>query len=162
MRANYGGTELPTALEFVFEPRQPGILIMVFVLTDGEVCTTCFVWITFLSRIRRFILGTRPSLLWQTLSHVPALKRLYVSSVSVSVTTSPPLLSKALHAPEMAKAFLPSRTSIEDKCTILLRAVFPCIKNVTIDWGNPGRMRGPIPIHLSDSVHVGFESFSGV
>jgi hypothetical protein len=57
--------------------------------------------------------------------------------------------------------FTVENDSMVDKCAALLRAVFPCVKDVTIDWGTPGSIQSPadapFSVHLSDSVSVHFK-----
>ncbi|KAI0058597.1 hypothetical protein BV25DRAFT_1890952 [Artomyces pyxidatus] len=120
MEANYGGTEIKSALEQVFRKRNVSIPTAVFVLTDGEshdiADTTAAV---------RHAVRT-------SAANAP----LRVFTLGIGDTASSAMCHGIAHEGQGVYLFAISKDEIIGKCAALVRAgKRPLIEETTVDWG---------------------------
>jgi hypothetical protein len=161
MTANYGGTELPAALNFVFRYRNMNKSTMVFVLTDGEVCPTSgsfFFYRILIYKAKVNMVDEVISIVGRAVASSNSDAPLRVFSMGIGETVSTAIVEGIARVGNGKSLFIVNNDSLADKLAMLFRAVSPCIKNVTINWGTPGNSQSPTDpsysVQLSDSISV--------
>ncbi|KAF8213635.1 hypothetical protein K438DRAFT_1661860 [Mycena galopus ATCC 62051] len=125
MAADYGGTEIRSALNAVFSCRNPALPTAVFVLTDGEASDIDGTMSDISTAVRN--------------SHAMGLdSRLRVFCLGIGDGVSSAMCEGIARAGEGECLFAVHTESILPKCARLFRAGrIPFVENVSIDWGIP-------------------------